>query len=367
MSIERQDKQYKKYREKAILSWNAGVTIKKEINEKYGDRKEKSTQDFIKAFNNVVRILYQEDTSINRCLFVIVNDDEFQSRCDGFPKTPMGLRHYLDDENTKRLILGRGPNRKMLQNLEFKEDQSFEFNVLEKSSNEDIVSDQQLFKNRGLDIRPYNTWSFERDKRFGLEYPGNIAAGIVLNTLYFYTEPGDLVVDPMAGGGVVGDCCFEVDRKCLMYDVKPFRPDIRTHDIRDGIPDEAYNAKLLFWDPPYYIKKAQHYGPESISALDRKQYLEIFEQVAIDSYNAGIEKIALVMSDYISQDGNGKPEDNIFIWDYVNIFKSQHWNPINHIFCQLKTTQLHGRTITKFRREKLFATLSRSLVIFKKV
>jgi hypothetical protein len=363
MSIEPSNKQYKKYREKAIASWNVGAAIKNEINEKYGDRKEKATADFISAFNNLVQILYQEGNSINRSLLIIASDDEFQSRCHGFPKTARGLRHYLDDENVKSLTLGRGPNRTILPNLELKGTKSFQLNVLEKSSN-DSVSDQELFTDREIDIRPYNTWGFERDNRFGLEYPGNLAAGIVLNTLYFYTEPGDLVVDPMAGGGVVGDCCYEVNRRCLMYDVKPFRPNIKRHDIRKGIPAQAHNAKLLFWDPPYYIKKAQDYGPESISALDRKQYLEIFKQVALDSYDAGIERIALVMSDYISQDGNGNAKDNIFIWDYVEIFKKQHWNPINHIFCPLKTEQIHGSTIIKYRREKLFAVLSRSLVIF---
>lgn len=356
-------------RQSLIRAWNTGIAIKKEIDEHYGEQKAKTAEAFKKALNNIIRILFETEQAdtINRALFIIASDNEIQSMCDKFPKTPKGLRDYVDDDNAKKLIQERRPDRRMLCNPEFTEEKTGELNVLEDSSMLSIqqvkpISDQELF--RDIDIRPYNVWSFERDKRFGIEHPGNIPAGIVFNTLYFYTEPGDLVVDPMAGGGTVADCCQEVKRKCLMYDVNPIRRDIKTHDIRNGIPDEAHNAKLLFWDPPYYKKKLKEYGAQSISAMDRTQYLDTFTQVARNSYDAGIQSIALVMSDYISQNGNGDPSDNIFIWDYVEIFKRHGWNPINHIFCQLTTQQIEGRTVIKFTREKLFAVLSRSLVIF---
>ena len=351
-----------------IKAWNSGIAIKNEIDQKYGRAKLRLSKEAKQALNNMITILFEtgQVNSINRALFIILSDNEIQTICDKFPKTPKGLRYYVDEDNTKRLIQERRPNRRILYNPEFTENKTRELNVLEDSSTmsmqQKTQSDQELF--RDVDIRPYNSWSFHTDNRFGLEYPGKIAPDLVFNTLYFYTQAGDLVVDPMAGGGTVGDCCQEVNRNCLMYDLNPVRPDIKPHDIRKGIPDEAYNAKLLFWDPPYYKKKLEAYGPQSISALDRTQYLDIFRQVATDSYKAGIQRIALVMSDYISQDGNGNPDDNVFIWDYVERFKTQGWNPINHIFCHLKTEQIHGSTIIKYRREKLFAAISRSLVIF---
>jgi len=47
-----------------------------------------------------------------------------------------------------------------------------------------------------------NVWNFPQcDDRYGLDYPGRIPGQIVENLLYYYTEPFDLVVDPMAGGG----------------------------------------------------------------------------------------------------------------------------------------------------------------------
>ena len=41
------------------------------------------------------------------------------------------------------------------------------------------------------------------DERFGDDWPGRIPAQLVAHTLFYFTNPGDLVFDPMAGGCVV--------------------------------------------------------------------------------------------------------------------------------------------------------------------
>jgi hypothetical protein len=40
----------------------------------------------------------------------------------------------------------------------------------------------------------------ECDPRFGDDWPGRIPAQLVAHILYFLSEPGDLVLDSMAGG-----------------------------------------------------------------------------------------------------------------------------------------------------------------------
>lgn len=118
-------------------------------------------------------------------------------------------------------------------------------------------------------IRPYSVWNFQLDARFGEEYPGQIPAGIVFNTLYFFTKPGDIVVDPMAGGGVVGDVCKQFDRKCSMYDINPIRPDIQKWDVvSQGFP-RVESADLVFWDPPYYKKKEKEWTRVYISSCSK--------------------------------------------------------------------------------------------------
>jgi DNA methylase len=209
-------------------------------------------------------------------------------------------------------------------------------------------------------IRPYSVWNFQLDTRFGEEYPGRIPAQLVFNTLYFFTKPGDLVVDPMAGGGVVGDVCKQFNRKCSMYDINPIRPDIQKWDVvRQGFP-RVEAADLIFWDPLYYKKKEKEYGPESISALAENEYLNVFR---IASKQLQCKRLALLMSDYDDYDDSNQ---SIFIWDYVEIFKNEGWKPLYHIHCPLSTEQIHGDAITKFREERKLWGLSRSLVIFER-
>ena len=83
---------------------------------------------------------------------------------------------------------------------------------------------------------PYDVWSFRHDRAFGIPHPGSIPPAIVAHALHYYTAPGALVVDPMAGGGTTLDVCQSMGRRCLAYDLHPTRPEIRPHDIRLRLP-----------------------------------------------------------------------------------------------------------------------------------
>jgi DNA modification methylase len=226
------------------------------------------------------------------------------------------------------------------------------------------LTEQERLRSLGIDIRPYNQWNFQLDGRYGKEYPGQIPAGIIFNTLYFFTEEDDLIIDPMSGGGVIGDVCKDMNRKCLMYDINPHneRNDIIKRDISLGLSEEAQNADLLFWDPPYWKKKEKEYdNPDgSIASLNMDQYMKIFENAAKDFYKKGIKKIAFLMSDHIYTE----VAPNTFIWDYVEIFKQSGWIPMCHIHCPLSTEQVHNH-MQLIETRKMWG-ISRSLVIFER-
>ena len=57
------------------------------------------------------------------------------------------------------------------------------------------------------------------DRRFGDEWPGRIPAQLVAHLLFFFSKQNDLVIDPMAGGGVVGDTCLAFNRRCWSFDM----------------------------------------------------------------------------------------------------------------------------------------------------
>lgn len=74
-------------------------------------------------------------------------------------------------------------------------------------------------------LRCSTYWYFSHcDPRFGMDYPGRIPGQIPANVIHYYTEPGELVVDPMAGGGSTLDTASLLERRCLAYDLFPMRP-----------------------------------------------------------------------------------------------------------------------------------------------
>ena len=82
------------------------------------------------------------------------------------------------------------------------------------------------------------------------KYPGVTPALLIWNLVWRYTEPGDLVVDPMCGSGTTIDVCKGEGRRVIGYDISPVRPDIIQNDARK-IPLQNNYVDLVFVDSPY--------------------------------------------------------------------------------------------------------------------
>jgi DNA modification methylase len=109
----------------------------------------------------------------------------------------------------------------------------------------------------GFDLRERNVWTFETpDPRFGKpNFKGRMPGQIIANALYYYTKPGDHVVDPFAGSGTIGDIIETLphfhDRKCKMYDADPIDERIARNNIMlTGIPEQSSSVDYVFLDPP---------------------------------------------------------------------------------------------------------------------
>ena len=217
--------------------------------------------------------------------------------------------------------------------------------------------------------RPYDVWTFkESHPLFGTKgYPGRIPGQIVLQLLYFFTEPNALVIDPCAGGGTVVDACLVMGRRCLAFDSDPSacaaRKDIHLKDAIEAIKGLTRKADFIFLDTPYYKKMDKGYGENSISRFGKEEYLKFFSDLAAAAHeklNKG-GHVALLMSDYIDEDN---PDEEIFIEDYINIFKKAGFCRTRRIHCDLSTQQIHPDYINKFTDSKRLAVLARDLVIF---
>ena len=228
-----------------------------------------------------------------------------------------------------------------------------------------LPSPEEKFRKQNW-LKVYDIWNFAGlEYDFGIEYPGNIPAGIVLNVLYYYTKEDDLVVDLMAGGGVTIDCCKHLNRRYMAYDIKLIREDVSKNDILSGYPEEANNCDLIFLIPPYFKKKEEAYGGTSISALDRKTYLQSFEIIAEKSY--GVIKdggyLALLMEPFIDYENSS---NSIWLYDYIKRFLANNWL-IERIYDVPQTSQRYqAYDISRAKKEKIALTLRRELIIFKK-
>jgi hypothetical protein len=130
---------------------------------------------------------------------------------------------------------------------------------LQKHIREDEQARREDEKTRyGFDRKEKNLWSFDLpDPRFGKPgAKGRLPGQVVANALFYYTQPGWVVVDPMAGSGTTGDViaavsCFE-DRQCRMYDSDPSDDRIkRANILQTGIPEESASVDYVILDPPH--------------------------------------------------------------------------------------------------------------------
>lgn len=138
----------------------------------------------------------------------------------------------------------------------------------------------------GFRPTPYDVWAFRHDPAFGIPHPGSIPPAIIAHTLHYFTSPGALVVDPMAGGGTTLDVCEAMGRRCLAYDLSPVRPDVRPFDVRAGFPDEARDCDLIFCDPPYHTMLAHRWNTPGIAEAPLYAWKSFLSEFARHAYAA---------------------------------------------------------------------------------
>jgi DNA modification methylase len=135
-------------------------------------------------------------------------------------------------------------------------------------------------------IEATTLWDFPRQS-YGLtpkgnnKYPGVTPALIIYNqSIWRYTDPGDLVVDPMAGSGTTLDVCREEKRRCICYDIAPPRPDVIQNDSRN-IPLQSNTVDLVFVDSPYGDNIKYNDNPNCIGKIssETEQFYDELEKV----------------------------------------------------------------------------------------
>lgn len=239
----------------------------------------------------------------------------------------------------------------------------------------DGKDDAERLSKLGIKVQPYDVWQFPScHDLMGDRHPGRIPGELVAHALYFLTEPGDLVVDPMAGSGTTLDACLLMGRNARGYDIdhRHDRVDVEQHDLADGWPDAVGSASLVFWDPPYYDKMDHStigddgYIEGSISGLDPDEYLDWFAK-RFSELHAAVRpgaRLAFLMSDWDPENAKSHQDHRgIFLWDYTDRLRDSGWTLKRQIQCPLSTQQVHPDIVNKFRVSRRLARLERYLLI----
>ena len=131
----------------------------------------------------------------------------------------------------------------------------------------------------------YPRQSYGKTQKGSNKYAGVTPAFVVYNMIKRYTEPGDLVVDPMAGSGTTMDVCKEEDRKCIAYDISPTRSDITQNDARK-IPLADESVDMIFIDSPYgdNIDYNDHVGNIGKISSEDDEFYKALDMVMAECY-----------------------------------------------------------------------------------
>lgn len=211
-------------------------------------------------------------------------------------------------------------------------------------------------------LRVYNIWNFAKcDDRFGISHPGMIPGQIMQNLNWYFTKPGDLVVDLFAGGGSTIDVCrFDNDdfgnRQCQAFDIDPKRPDVQRRDmLADGMPDLG-KAQLVFLDPPYWGQKRGEYGnqPTNLANLE----IEDFHQAVV-----GIVRAALASSGHVALIIGASQLDGIYR-DHAGEVIRHIGVPAMRVIVPYSTEQYQAFSVARAKQSKRMLNLYRDLIVW---
>ncbi len=242
--------------------------------------------------------------------------------------------------------------------------------VAQKSINQWIsVKKQELGKSIIFPemLQIYNIWSGITSARTENEYPGRLPLDVMENLLYYYTEPFNVVLDPMAGGGTTIEGCKKMSRRYLCYDLvgNPLN-NIYQHDILTGMPKKkGLIPDLVFLDPPYWRqmdKYSKH--PENLQSMPLEQYIESMGKIIKDAHTVLRDEGILAI--IVSPTQNKK-----IIYDiqhqFYNYCEKQKFDFVNRIIVPYTTQQVSGAQVKQAKDGRYMLKLYRDLLIFKKV
>lgn len=223
----------------------------------------------------------------------------------------------------------------------------------------------EFYGTEGDGVKIYDIWNYAScDSRLGLEHPGRTPGQALLNLLYYYTNQGDWVLDPMAGGGVANDACLVMNRNCHSYDINPVRDDVIGYDMKDGIPDRGKKYKLIFWDPPYWNLMTGLYTKDGISEVSLDEWYIFVRERAKECMSLLTENGHIVFAIQPMEDEKDTKRFIDLTFECVKIFEEVGLKYVFRISQPNGPSVKSARDVEWAKKNKKMLIMNRDFVVF---
>lgn len=153
-----------------------------------------------------------------------------------------------------------------------------------ESKGEDVKSEDRLPLIEATTLWDFSKQSYGVNSKGDNKYAGVTPALVIYNLLWKYTEPGDLVVDPMCGSGTTIDVCKEEKRRVKGFDINSVRDDIEEADAR-ALPIDPNTVDMVFVDSPYGDNIDYNEHPHDIGKIssETERFYDELENVMVEA------------------------------------------------------------------------------------
>lgn len=212
----------------------------------------------------------------------------------------------------------------------------------------------------------FDIWNFSKSNSDST-YFGQMPPQIVENLLWFYTEPGQTIIDLFAGGGTTIKVAKEMGRRVWSSDIAPSTPmlPIHEHNILDGWPADAPKlADLILLDPPYCTQASGQYSdhPQNLGNMELDEFYSAWTCIVktCSAHVAPKGRIAYIISPTFSTDG-GTVVDHAM--DMLHICLGAGLKLERRIIIPYSTQQTTGAQVEWAREKRFMLARYRDLVI----
>lgn len=213
----------------------------------------------------------------------------------------------------------------------------------------------------------FDVWSFQTADSES-SYFGRMPSQVVENLLWLYTDPGDIVVDPFAGGGTTIDVAKRMGRRVWASDLKPSTPTlpIHEHDITTGWPSDAPKPDFVLLDPPYWQQAKGRYSDDAADLANQSvdEFYESWERTvaacAAKLKDGG--KLAFIVSP-------ARDDDKLLVDLAFQMYQRVYalgLKPVRRVIVTYQTQQATGQQVEWARDNRELLVLYRDLVVFAK-